>query len=319
VDHTQAPPQPPRPTIVDPISNALEWTGKVLFRPFDIGKWIVLGFCAWLAALGEGGGGGSYNWNLDQDEARHRVEHAYDWVLENLELILFLGAVLVLVGIVFWVLVTWVSSRGKFMFLDGVVHDRSAVVEPWNRFSSQGNSLFLFRILLAVVGVVVIGAVVGLMVLSLLATGFDDHDPGAAGILFLFLWVLVIVALAFAFALVAMALNDFVVPVMWVRGCRVMEAWSEFLSLLSARPGIFILYVLVKIIIAVVVGLIACVVTCVTCCIAAIPYVGTVILLPLHVFRRSFSIYFLSQFDPDYAGLAPARTPAAEAATESST
>ena len=316
MDSSQAPPSTRRPTIVDPISNALEWTAQVLFRPFDIGKWFVLGFCAWLAALGEGGGGGSFNWNVDRDEARHRVEHARDWVLEHLELIVLLVIFFVFVGIVLWILFTWLSSRGKFMFLDGVVHDRGAVVEPWNRFRTAGNSLFFFRILLAVVALVVIGAVVGLMALSLLGMGFNDRDPGAAGVLFILLWVMVIVAIAFAFALVAVALNDFVVPIMWVRGCRVMEAWSEFLSLLSAKLGIFILYVLVKIVIAMVVALIACLVTCLTCCIAAIPYIGTVILLPLHVFRRSFSIYFLSQFDPDYAGLAPAAPPAAEPATE---
>jgi hypothetical protein len=290
----------------------------VLFRPFDIGKWIVLGFCAWLAALGEGGGGGSYNWNVDRDDIRPRVDHAHDWVLAHLALIVFLAVVLVLVGIILWILFTWLSSRGKFMFLDGVVHNRAAVVEPWNRFRSLGNSLFLFRIVLAIVAVVVIGAVIGLMVLSLFATGFDDGDPGAAGILFLCLWILVLLAVAFAVALVAVAMNDFIVPVMWVRGCRVMDAWSEFLSLLSAKLGIFILYVLVKIVIAVVIGLIACLVTCVTCCIAALPYIGTVILLPLHVFRRSFSMYFLSQFGPDYAGLAPAATRPAAPATETS-
>jgi hypothetical protein len=315
VDNSQGPLAAPRPTVVDPISKALEWTAHVLFRPFDIAKWFVLGFCAWLAALGEGGGGGNFNWNLDGDDARDRVEHAYDWVLDNLELVLFCGVALVCAGIFFWILFTWLSSRGKFMFVDGVVHDRGVVVEPWNRFRPLGNSLFLFRIVLGIVALVVIGAAIGLMALTLLATGFDEGDPGAAGILFLILWIMVIVALAFAFALVAVALNDFVVPVMWVRGCRVMDAWSEFLSLLSAKLGIFILYVLVKIVIAVVIGVTACLVTCVTCCIAAIPYIGTVILLPLHVFRRSFSLYFLSQFGPDYAGLAPA-APAAQPATD---
>ena len=44
--------------------------------------------------------------------------------------------------------------------------------------------------------------------------------------------------------------------------------------------------------------------TCVTCCIAALPYIGAVILLPVYVFRRSYSIGFLSQFGPDYARFA---------------
>lgn len=29
---------------------------QVLFRPFDIGKWLVIGFACWLARLAEGGG-----------------------------------------------------------------------------------------------------------------------------------------------------------------------------------------------------------------------------------------------------------------------
>ena len=39
---------------------------------------------------------------------------------------------------------------------------------------------------------------------------------------------------------------------------------------------------------------------CVTCCITAIPYVGTVILLPVHVLFMSFLLLFVRQFGPDY-------------------
>jgi len=46
--------------------------------------------------------------------------------------------------------------------------------------------------------------------------------------------------------------------------------------------------------------IVACVATCATCCIAAIPYIGTVILLPVFVLLRSFSLLFLRQFGSDY-------------------
>jgi hypothetical protein len=46
--------------------------------------------------------------------------------------------------------------------------------------------------------------------------------------------------------------------------------------------------------------MIGCIVVCLTCCIAAIPYVGTVILLPLHVVIFSFTLLFLRQFGADY-------------------
>ena len=35
--------------VLDALSQAIDWTRDVLFRPFDPEKWIVLGFCAWIA------------------------------------------------------------------------------------------------------------------------------------------------------------------------------------------------------------------------------------------------------------------------------
>ena len=36
---------------------------------------------------------------------------------------------------------------------------------------------------------------------------------------------------------------------------------------------------------------------CLLCCTVLIPYVGTVILLPIYVFWRSYSVHFLGQFN----------------------
>ena len=83
------------------------------------------------------------------------------------------------------------------------------------------------------------------------------------------------------------------------------EAWAELQALSAGRGGTFFAYVLVKIAIALVTAMIACALVFVTCCLAAIPYLGTVLLLPLFVFNRSYSIHFLSRFGPDYAALAP--------------
>ena len=47
---------PPREiSVAEPVSPALERVKRILFQPFDLGKWFVIGFCAWLAQLGEGG------------------------------------------------------------------------------------------------------------------------------------------------------------------------------------------------------------------------------------------------------------------------
>ncbi len=51
-------------SVTDPIGRAIERTKRILFRPFQWRKWFVLGFCAFLAQLGEGGGGSIPNWNV---------------------------------------------------------------------------------------------------------------------------------------------------------------------------------------------------------------------------------------------------------------
>ena len=266
----------------------------------------MLGFCAWLARLGTGGGAGGTNWNMpDEGTAGREFEQVRDWFATHLGLAIGLAVFFVLSGILLWVLLTWLSSRGKLMFLAGVVHDRGAVVEPWNRFRSLGNSLFRLRLVLVILAVITIVVTVAFVAFSFLAIGFDEDDPSLAAIVMICVWVALTVALGFAFVLVGMAVNDFLVPIMWLRGCRALGAWPELRALLCANPGVFVLYVLVKILIAVVIGFFVCVAVCATCCIAAIPYLGTVLLLPLFVFHRSYSIHFLSQFGPDYAALVP--------------
>jgi len=48
----------------------------------------------------------------------------------------------------------------------------------------------------------------------------------------------------------------------------------------------------------------------ITCCIAGclmiIPYIGTVLLLPVLVFKQSYPLYFLRQFGPGYDVFPPA-------------
>ena len=36
------------------------------------------------------------------------------------------------------------------------------------------------------------------------------------------------------------------------------------------------------------------------CCLSALPYLGTVLLLPVPTFKRSFSLLYLRQFGPDF-------------------
>ena len=84
--------------VVEPVSPAFERVKLMLFRPFDLGKWFVIGFCAWLAFLGEAGSGfgGQSNFGnhtgRNGTDFRHDLDQARDYLLNNLDWIIPLAA-----------------------------------------------------------------------------------------------------------------------------------------------------------------------------------------------------------------------------------
>ena len=100
----------------------------------------------------------------------------------------------------------------------------------------------------------------------------------------------------------------FMVPIMYRRRCRALAAARESFGLIVAEPGPVILFFLFQIVLALAIAFATCFLVCVTCCVAALPYIGTVILLPIHVFWVSYLLLFVRQFGPEYdvwSGLAP--------------
>jgi len=87
---------------------------------------------------------------------------------------------------------------------------------------------------------------------------------------------------------------------MYCRRCGALAALREVAKLVTSYPVPFLLYVLFSIVLAVAGAILSCVITCVTCCIASIPYIGTVVLLPLYTFYYAFTLLFLRQFGPEY-------------------
>jgi hypothetical protein len=276
----------------------------MLFRPFDLGRWFVIGFCAWLAYLGKQGGGPNLNFSSRPEwrTAEHELDAAKEFIIVNMFWIAPLAMVAAVVFIAVMLLVTWLNSRGKFMLLHCVAENKAEVAIPWRKFKDRANSLFLFRIVLGLIGFAVIGLP------SLLSIFFFIYAAVSGQILLfvsgLVTLVLVVLLAAIAFGIVGLFTMDFVVPIMFMRKCSCTAAWREFLGLLSANKGRFFLYVLFQIVLWVIVGIIVftgmCITCCCACCVLAIPYVGTVLMLPILVFYRAYSLYYLRQYGPQY-------------------
>lgn len=292
-------------SVISPFTPAIERVKTLLFHPFDLERWLIFGFCAWLAMLGQsGGGGGNYNFGGRQAQnAREGLREAWEFIGANLYWIVPLVIGLALVGVAIWVVLTWLSSRGQFMFLHGVATNRAEVRVPLRRYAAHGNSLFRFRLVLGLLSfLLILPAVLGGLGLIFLMVLRDGPTVGlVSGTLLAFLAA---IALGVLFSVIGKFTLDFVVPVMALRTARCRTAWGELLGLLRVYPATFLVYLLFQIVLAVAVGILVIAVVLLTCCCAgcllAIPYVGTVLLLPILVFDRAYSLYYLAQFGPEY-------------------
>jgi hypothetical protein len=104
----------------------------------------------------------------------------------------------------------------------------------------------------------------------------------------------------FLFVVFVNVLTYFMPFVMYCQRCRAIDAFREVLRLITGNIGIFILFCLFGFALFLAMIMTGAIVSCLTCCLAALPYVGTVILLPVYVCLRAFGLLFLRQFGPDY-------------------
>lgn len=297
-------------TYSDPLSRGWNRMKKALFQPFDLAKWFTVGFTAFLATLLDGGnpgGSGNYsnkykNQRLDWDEIANYPYIAWEWLMEHT---LWFSLIIVGVVLIFIlsIVLTWLSSRGKFMFLDNVIHDKAEVVKPWHEYSQQGNSLFIWRLVYGFICFILILFSLGIsaVVIVNLFTGDATVPTKIFSILGLILQFMILVILM---SYISLFLNDFVVPIMYKNRITTSKAWFKFLPILSRHLGYFILYGLFIFVLTIAVVIAVILFGIFTCCIGflflIIPYIGSVLLLPVSYTFRAFSVEFLEQFGEEF-------------------
>ncbi len=304
---------------VAPLKRAWQRTQLILFRPFQLDKWLILGFTAWLATLGESTSetahtvfdnddDRSYSRYRDRDEFRDWASDTFESVREffasGLE-----GAIVLMIIITFIVialLVTWLSSRGHFLFLDNVVHNRAQLSDPWRRFGRLGDSLFIWRLVFGGISLLIFGALGALFLYSIFPWIGTD-DLAGIGILNLILFIGAALTCGLAFSFIEMLLYHFVVPLMYKYQIGVLDAWRRFLVLLRRETIYFVLYAFFLLISYLVLGFSLIAIGLLTCCagflvmiLFAIPILGSILALPFHVTWRGFGLEFLAQFGDEF-------------------
>ena len=290
----------------EPLSRGFARMKRALFNPLDLKKWFVVGFTAFLSGLtdcsGGSGSGGKRSSNVDWEDVLYFPERASEWLADNpvWAIVIAVGAAFVVILII---LVTWWSSRGKFMFLDNVVHDRSQVVAPWNEYKTEGNSLFFWSLALgAIIMVIAIGYIVECF--TTLRALYESGEGTGALLIPVILMILGFLLVMLVYGFVEMLLFHFVVPIMYRNRITTLNAIQQFLPLLFSRffyflgYGIFTLFVFIVIFFGIIVAGFA------TCCVGflflALPYINAVVLLPVLYTMRAFNVEFLEQFGSEY-------------------
>ena len=322
-------------SITDPIERAIKRAKLITFGPFNLGKWFTLGFIAFLATLDEGGGNANFNtpgggttppapgpggrpgpgpatWPTPggpggpsggpsgAETSGGLFDDPAGWVSSHVGLVILLGLLLLLVIAAISLLVLWVNSRGKFMFIEAVANDTYEVKASWRRHRTLGNSLFKFRAALLAVGFVAVVLILGAAG-ALAWPDIRGETFGAPAITAIVVGVLLLFPTVIALALVGWAADNFVAHIMYATGQTVTPAWREFRQeVMRGNVGKLVLFLLLQIVLGIGVGIGRLLLGCATCCLGFLPYLSSVVALPLLVFMRAYPMYFMQQFSPRY-------------------
>lgn len=303
-----------------PVGPAWACMKSVLFTPFDIGKWFALGVSAWLATLGAGGAGGNFpspggfnNANFHGngspraavgEDIAAGIAQARTFLHEYGAKIALIGVPIVILVLLLGFALLWVRSRGRFMFLDNLLHDRTDVKAPWKAFRKPGNSLFAWSVCYSLITMVIGLGLLAAILVSALGPSWAAGDlvmPPVGGLIF---GGAALLFFALATSLIGLYLESFVVPIMYQFNLSATAAWGLFLQMFGRHSGKFIVYALFYLVLSLAAGVIVMLAVLVTCCIAGclmgIPYIGAVVLLPVTVFFRAYSLGYLAQFGSEY-------------------
>jgi hypothetical protein len=285
-------------SVIDPIGSAWNHMVRILFKPFAFKKWLALGFCAFLAQCGEQVGNSGNSWGNQNNTGN--FENAKSWIEANFNLfILYVGiglTVLLLIAL----FIVWISSRGKFMLLDGIVKNRGAIKEPWIEFKTLANSLFGLTIIIELLAILCLMIIAGIGVLIAMPD-FQSETFSGFGITAIAVTAILLICYIVACIVITFFMQVFLVPTMYLKRVRAIEGWKiAWVQFYSGHKWSTVLLFFMWVLLSIAAGTAAIIVVCATCCCAALPYISSVVLLPISVFFVCYALMYIQQFGNDW-------------------
>ncbi len=273
----------------DTITLAFQHTKQQLVQPFRFWQWTRLAFVGLLA--GEMGSGGGCNAPTNFSNFPHQsggTRHFADPGLGGLRLgglglgsinpavLAALIAVLVVAGLVFWLLMMYVSSVMRFILFDSVLAKECHIRAGWRRRQGEAWKYFLWQVGFALAMLMAMAVLLGIPAFVAFSLGWftapSEHVAGLVlgGIVFFLLFFIVVVAAAVIHVLT----KDFVVPQMALEGVTALEGWRRLWPMMQREQGGYAGYIGLKIVLAIAAGILITIVSLMVALVVAVPAVG---------------------------------------------
>ena len=217
--------------------------------------------------------------------------------------IVFLALAALVVGLLIFAALTYLSTRGVFMYLHCIANDTHDLGAAWREHALPARSLFIWKLIFIPVSIFVMGVTAAIPIL-VVGTGVKGTDPGFAHLLVMGAFMLLVFLMLIAWILALAVVNDFVAPIMFLSGNGIMESIRTIAPRLKSHAGALAGYYLMKIALFAVVIVILTVGSLLTCCILglilSIPVISQAILQPVHLLFRTWSLHLLANIDPEF-------------------
>ncbi|MBU4406893.1 MAG: hypothetical protein KKB24_04820 [Candidatus Altiarchaeota archaeon] len=134
---------------IDSVEPAWNRTVGLLFKPFRGRFWLKLALVAFLMGLGGGGGGGGGNvGNIDgRGSLGSFSEQIIAKVMENIGIIAVAGGVIILIALA----LSYIRVVMRFVFLESVLNSKVEIVAGFKRHMGKGFRVFLFELVVSIV------------------------------------------------------------------------------------------------------------------------------------------------------------------------
>lgn len=245
---------------MDTLGPAIQRTRDYLFRPFRLGRFVLLALVATVTeGGGGGGGGGNFRSMLPKGKTGNvpmqPIPHPHLPPMSTwLPIAIAAAVVLLVIGVV----VGYLTTRLRFSYFDCVLDRHDQIAAGWRKYKSQALRFFVASFCVGL-GFLAVFAVIGVSFFlhfkPLFAPLFSGDKDAAQAVHFgsvlaaIAVFFVAVLLLAIVGVVVQTAMSQFVLPRFALEDASFHDACVEVWDDMRAEPGQFALFMLMRLLV----------------------------------------------------------------------